>query len=266
MLGKLLKYEFKATYPFMLLVYSVLLTLSLLLSVAIRFNADDFVETLSEKYHLGSLLISTAIALLVLMFVVMTVVVLSGMFFYSIKRFKDNLLGNEGYLMHTLPVKTRNHIFAKGITAVTWTIVSSIVVFLSYVILISIIGDAQFFKSLFEIFSMIDIKELLTFENTMYLIEFFVTWIVSTALTYLHIYASLAMGYSSNTHRAAKSVGVFILLSIAASNIEAFITFPLIFTEDMHTMMWVGILVSVLEAVIFYMITEYFLKKRLNLQ
>ena len=40
MLRKLIKYEFKATSRFMLLMYGLLVALSVIMSVGIRFNLD----------------------------------------------------------------------------------------------------------------------------------------------------------------------------------------------------------------------------------
>ena len=113
MLGKLMKYEFKATSRFMLLMYVVLFAISAIISLSIRLNIDGLFEALSNRFELGTVLLAVVSAMVLFMFFAMNVVVLCGMFFYSISRFKNNMLGDEGYLMHTLPVKVRDNILAK---------------------------------------------------------------------------------------------------------------------------------------------------------
>ena len=96
MLGKLIKYEFKATYKLMTLIFILMITVSALFALSQKpWRIDEY----AVNMFFGS-----AEILMIILFVVMNVVILSSMFFYSIVRFRKNVLGNEGYLTHTLPV------------------------------------------------------------------------------------------------------------------------------------------------------------------
>ena len=115
MLGKLIKYEFKATSKFILMIFGLLLALSTMMSVSLAFNLDDIIAGISQEFQVGGLILGVVAFLIIMLFVVLNVAAICGMFFYAISRFKRNLLGDEGYLMHTLPVKTRDNILSKSI-------------------------------------------------------------------------------------------------------------------------------------------------------
>ena len=52
MLGKLIKYEFKATSRFMLLMYGLLIALSGIISISFRFNLDEVFAGIAEEFQL----------------------------------------------------------------------------------------------------------------------------------------------------------------------------------------------------------------------
>lgn len=275
MLRKLIKYEFKATSRFMLLMYGLLLALSALMSVGLVLNLDEVMANIGHEFQLGGLLIGVLVFMIIALFVVMNVVVLSGMFFYSISRFKNNLLGNEGYLMHTLPVKIRDNILSKNIVSVIWTILSVVAVGISYFILLLGISETNIFKELLNTLSQIDWGAHYVGEALIILAEFAVLMLLTIVNTYFHIYASMAIGYSSNTHRAAKSIGIYILISIASNIFEVMLLSPFaifgiavdaMLSYTPHITLWYGMIATAITTVIYYFITHYFMNKKLNLQ
>ena len=275
MLRKLIKYEFKATSRFMLLMYGLLLALSALMSVGLALNLDEAMTTINQEFQLGGLILAVLVLMIMALFVVMNVVVLSGIFFYSISRFKNNLLGNEGYLMHTLPVKIRDNILAKNIVSVIWTILSVVAVGISYFILVLGISETNIFKELLNVLLQIDWRAHYVGEALIILAEFAVLMLLTIVNTYFHIYASMAIGYSSNTHRAAKSIGIYILIGIASSIFEVVVLTPFaifgievnaMLSYNPHTTLWYGIIVTAVTTVIYYFVTHYFMSKKLNLQ
>ena len=150
MLGKLIKYEFKATYKFMLMLYGILLALSLMLSVGLRLNVQDVINSFTNRFNIGGLIMMIIAVMFMILFAIISASVLCGMFFYSIVRFKNNLLGNEGYLMHTLPAKESDHIFAKLIVSVIWTIAGVFALMISYGLIVLVISSS---KAIAELFS-----------------------------------------------------------------------------------------------------------------
>ena len=97
MLGKLIKYEFRATGRVMLPALGVLTVLVLLANLSVRL--------------LDSRLSSFLTVLLVLVLIATFVAVVAAELMpiiIMIVRFHKNLLANEGYLMHTLPASVHS--------------------------------------------------------------------------------------------------------------------------------------------------------------
>lgn len=274
MLGKLIKYEFKATSRFMFLMYGLFIALSTIISLGVGNNLDKVFSEISYNFGFGSLIVALFVSLIVILFVIMNAVVISGMFFYSIKRFKDNILGDEGYLMHTLPVKVRDHIFSKCIVSVIWTFASFLIVALGYFILLLGISETNIFKITAQILSQIDLSFDYTTQLILIFLEILVFLTVVLINVYMHIYTSMAVGFSKNEHRVAKSIGVYILISILANIFESIIAIPmnqyyLYQTSDLanfHFTILSGIAINIITAIAYYLLTQYFLEKRLNLQ
>ena len=273
MLGKLIKYEFKATSRFMILMYGLLIALSGIISISLRFNLDEVFAGIAEEFQLGSLILGVFMFIIITIFVVLNVTVICGMFFYAIKRFKDNLLSDEGYLMHTLPVKTHQHITSKTIVSVIWTIVSFVAVMISSFILFLGISETNIFKELAYILSQIQWGEFYVVEALIILAEFAICMVVTLINTYLHIYASMAIGFSSNTHRIAKSIGVYVAITVASNMFETIVISPVLlfviggvnYMSNPHIILWGGTIITVITTIVYYYITHHFLNKKLNL-
>ena len=119
MLGKLLKHEFRATGRTLLPVIGAVLALCVLANISIRIlNVTDstFVTILFG-------LIVSFFVLSIFVAAVMTTVVM-------VMRFYRNLLRDEGYLMHTLPVSVHELVWSKLIASFVWFLVTGLVIWL----------------------------------------------------------------------------------------------------------------------------------------
>ncbi len=127
MLKKLMKYEFKSTGRAFLPVYGALLASALMTRLMMW---GDNISALNNAFLynlISGLVVVLFVAMLVATFVVTLMVVL--------QRFSKNLLGEEGYLSMTLPVKPYQHILSKSIVAVFWYFASWIAAVLSFMVL-----------------------------------------------------------------------------------------------------------------------------------
>ena len=117
MLGKLIKYEFRATGRICLPLFGALLLAACIsrLFESLRFETPMVIG------------IIVSIFLIVAVFVIVLIVTLI--------RFYRNLLTNEGYLMFTLPVTVDSLIWSKLIVAFVWHILSLVVVFTAILIM-----------------------------------------------------------------------------------------------------------------------------------
>ena len=81
MLGKLIKYEFKATSKFILMIFGLLLALSTMMSVSLAFNLDEIIAGISQEFQVGGLILGVVAFLIIMLFVVLNVAAICGMFF-----------------------------------------------------------------------------------------------------------------------------------------------------------------------------------------
>ena len=105
MLGKLMKYEFKATSRMLLPINGAMLLFALINRLFMELN---FFQT-------GNMAISALATVMAVMYVMVIIAAFVITLIVIIQRFYKNLLTDEGYLMFTLPVKAHSHITSKGI-------------------------------------------------------------------------------------------------------------------------------------------------------
>lgn len=209
MLGKLIKYEFKATYRVFALIFSGVLFLAIINRMLFGFAENSWNYGINRGLE-NFLTIITGISVtlyglfIMAMFVVLTIVI--------IQRFYKNLFTDEGYLMHTLPVSPWMHIISKMLVATLWSIVSFIVVTISVFILLSF-GDILYdFLHYVLIDFIYDIKDFYhelkmpwagKFFNPVDFLffELFLTFIVGLFFGLTPLYASITIGQMFRKHR-----------------------------------------------------------------
>lgn len=210
MLGKLLKYELKATSRVFLPLYLTLLVVALINSFFVN----------SEMFQIQGLLMMVFGSLLIAMFVITFVVLL--------QRFGKNLLGDEGYLIFTLPVNSNSIILSKYLVALLWTLLSGIVAIIafSFIAIIPLVQDLKW--ELSYIFNSIGEFSKLFFTKGFppYVINFILLMFLGYSVFIFTVYLSLSMGQLPvfNKHRALASFISFIGLNILFSFVQNFIT------------------------------------------
>ncbi|HHT64815.1 MAG TPA: ABC transporter permease [Clostridiales bacterium] len=127
MLARLMKYEIKSTARLFIPLYAVLLIFALLNRFLNPFETLEAAESFSIQILLRGLSIGAYFFLIIAVFVITLVII--------IQRFYKNLLGDEGYLMFTLPMKPWQHIANKLLTAILWCVFSVTVITGSFFIL-----------------------------------------------------------------------------------------------------------------------------------
>lgn len=200
MLGKLLKYEFKAIAGVLLPLYAVLLVLSPL--AGDRFDKIPFGSW-------GGIVQGVVMLLYGCVFgaaTVMTVLVL-------IQRFYKNLLRDEGYLMNTLPVKPWQNVAAKLLCATAWSLVGGVVAVVSVLLLGMDWHTWQAFWGEFHQILAMLCKEYGA-NVPLFAFEGLLAALVSVAQSIVSIYLALAIGHMANRARIAWSVAAYIAISV----------------------------------------------------
>lgn len=271
MLRKLIKHEFRATGRIMLPLYLVLLATALGANLSARGMLENRFAALDV---LGWLLVM-AFGVAIVGVLVMSLVLM-------IQRFYKNLLQDEGYLMMTLPVSVHQHIWAKVIVSVVWFVASFLAIILAAMVVSADVKYIQdffgFLGDLIHGLQKLKISEALN--GTVILVEALVLLFLCMVAFSLQFYAALAVGHSFPNHKMALSIVFFFgfqfavqffgsLLFVSLDNMGAFRfmdQWRLTPVAAVHAGLLICIAGVVIYGAIFYAITTFFLKNRLNLE
>lgn len=274
MLGKLMKYEIKATARILIPLYIALLAFAIINKIFIGTGLAHKLEGFG----------SIPFILSIFGYGCTMAAVFIVTFFVIIQRFYKNLLGDEGYLMNTLPVSTITNLTSKLSIAGFWNIVSGFVAILSILIMaFDPIAFSDFFtemfKALSEGYSEIGIQ--------LYIIIFEIIILILVALlrSLTMIYASISIGHLFSKHRILSAFGAFIALNFITGAISTAITiaFSIVGKSLDHPLnnmhldnasallvvhgFIIGIIVfNLLFFLAYFIITTYILKNKLNLE
>lgn len=269
---KLIKYEFRSSIGFIGILWAGLLAAGLLMGITNKVTQNLFAGEGNQviKNLLEAIPLIIYFALFVAMIVATIIIV--------VVRFYKGLLGEEGYLMHTLPLKTWQLITAKGIVAAIVVIAGGIVAVLSVFTIIGINDSREAFAVLSEIFKELEAEPILILIG----FEFIILGIFGVLKSIYQVYASLCIGQLVNRHRILLAVGAYIginiILGVIFSIVVSFVDTAQIeyLFEDAvrvlgetglaNAVMGVMILVTVIQLVIFHIISERIMTKKLNLQ
>ena len=126
MLRKLMKHEFRATGRILLPLFGILL----LTALAARFSVGFLLETDSWFLNLVGGLLTTAFGLAIFAVCLMALITM-------VNRFRTNLLGDEGYIMFTLPASVHQQIWSKLIVSAVWFLATGLAVVAASFILVA---------------------------------------------------------------------------------------------------------------------------------
>lgn len=259
MLGKLMKYEFKSTARTFLPIYGALLATALVTRLMMWGDAGSVSMSGNFAYNLISVLV-------VFLFIALLVATFALSLIVTLQRYYKNLLGEEGYLSMTLPVKPWQHIASKLVVSSVWYIASSVVAMLSFFILMMSRNFFSEFTRVFgQVFSMIDWN----FDTVMGTVEVIVLLVVSMACGILMLYASMSLGQLTNKSRKLASFGWFLGLMFAMQMLTGFLTRA--FTGmlghiSFHGAAWYSIILCLAFSAAFFFLSNYMLSKKLNLE
>nr|WP_314278807.1 ABC transporter ATP-binding protein [uncultured Peptostreptococcus sp.] len=115
MLGKLIKYEIKSIYKYFLILYAIIIA-GAITSFTVLKRTGYILEYIGISSSLICFLAIMVLSVLLLVF--------------TITRFNSSLLGDEGYLMFTVPTSTHNIIWSKALAMLIFNLASILVILL----------------------------------------------------------------------------------------------------------------------------------------
>lgn len=217
MLKKLIKHEWVSVWRALIIINITLLlgTILGLISIQTPLWSSDIqiiniiAGTLSFIYILG--IIVTAFAALI----------------YLVVHFYKNLYTDEGYLMHTLPVKPIQLLISKLVVSTIWMIITSIVIYASIFLLIMttfykftakeglnslVLAIEHFFK---------EISIVIGIPIPLFIICIIIVFIITIMGNIIFIYSSITIGQLLKNHKVIGSflayIGIFITYRVINS-------------------------------------------------
>lgn len=263
MLGKVFKYEMKTTAGFFLPLFIGFAAVTLLGKLSFESSLNLFSDSSFATVIMGIFLTLYAIYMVALFVMA---------FVFIVTNFYKTMLGEQGYLTNTLPVKTSTLIQAKLFSAVIWEIASIALALLS--LLVFPLGH----------FQLADIHMIMEQINAMFQdisqyfgipwLLFTISGIVSLISAPLTFYASAAAGHLFRKRRIIWSVAAYFIITTVTQIFEG--TFITMFnnggsatyqtvSDILHSGLLFDVIFSILMTIGLYFFTNYVISKRLNL-
>lgn len=275
MLGKLIKHELRMTSRTFIPVYLLALFMSVMQSISITLlNARElgqFDAAFADSMFNISMIITFA-------YTISLAAVGFASAFFIISRFYKSMTTNEGYLTHTLPVKTSTLIWSKAITSLIWAISSILIIGIT--VLVLTVGTEAFQESIPSIINgFIDFIHSYSGEGNLFLLS--IEWILSALSNGLFfifsVYASIAIGQLCSKHRIAASLGAYFLIDMAVRFAKTLIRIPITqsavafnITDFVSLLsnryLPLSIVFTGILAMILYFVTWYIFTNKLNLE
>ena len=211
MLGKLMKYDLRSGIRTFALIWIGLAALAAINGLTLRIAFDGDIQSELANFIITVLPMVLLVALYVAMGIFMLV--------FIINRFYKGLLGDEGYLMFTLPVSVSEHIGSKLLTSMIFQIGSFAVAVLSGGLLLAVLTPPNFSdvaQAFQEAGRYLRVNPLPA--GTGWVVaEFIVYTLIAAAVSILQIYTAISIGHLAKKNRGWLALLAYIGISIAFS-------------------------------------------------
>lgn len=272
MLGKLVKQEMKITSRTILPMYLCFVVATLLLKLSFAFSEGNFLFIVHESSILNLLQV-----LLIFAYVILLVGVVLLTYFLVLKRFYSGMFGDEGYLMFTLPVTTRQLLNSKLISSFLWMLICAPLILSSFFLLFWNTSTYQeLMYGLSFVSDELSILQTSGFSMGLILIELIVLGVIDIFSSLLSFYLAMTLGHHfCSEHRLLGSIGFYLAISMAESSVSSFLQSFFIDITNMsaiaeiynglsHTF-FISIVLSIVLVLVYYIVIHHFLDKKLNL-
>lgn len=262
MLGKLMKYEWQSTWKLLLPANLLIVVMTFFACITINMGRSDLYDiTENEGILFGAIMI--LVTYIGSMFGVMI-----GTAIYLIYRFYTSTYGDQGYLLHTLPVDKHHIIIAKASVSTAWVLLSSFLIYLSVLFIFA--SDDGVIPELIDSMESLA-KEVGGRPSFFAGIMTLIAYVISVLARVLKVTACLSLGQLSANHKLLMSFayyfGIYFLQQMIGSFYYAFLG---LVNSKLDTYYYgqsweVTLIAGLVYVVIFYAVTWYTMDKRLNL-
>jgi len=259
LIRKLLKYEFRSMWMSFRLIWAAVLGLALVNRFLLPWHVegDKFwrEEANSELLNMMPLFFGCAC-------LAMCIASLA----YVLNRFGRGLLGDEGYLMNTLPVTSWQLVLSKLLASLALVLANCLIGVLTVLVLVPFrwryLFSFEFWDALFGGLSKHP-------DTLLYLFEFFLCVMAFFALAITAVYLSIAVGHLFSRHKSLISVAFYIVFQFLL--IRALVAFNknqswIMISETGHLALLKDIVFFLVPTALLYAGTCLILERRLNLE
>lgn len=283
MLKKLLKYEFKAVskslVPMLLAIFglSVLSSFIIVLNNAIsRSSAASSVFATIFQIIASIILVFSVIALFASILIVI---------FLLLQRYYKNFFTDEGYLTFTLPVEVKQLLATKLISGFVWTIVGTIVIFVSIMFFLPFATAEDGHLISFDVLTtFIDVissfyRYVGTLNSVLFTVEFILLGVIGVISQLLLYYLAITIGsIIAKKHKILASIGMYFAINSVTGIVAGIIMFLIMLISPQtaqnidslygvsHSFLIMYILIYALMGTVSYLICKSMLKNKLNLE
>lgn len=266
MLGKVLKYDMKRLGRVLIPMYIVTLILSVLVL------GSSYLEKINGIFNVIS-------GTMTIFFVLALVATGIGTFAFSIQKFYQNLLKDEGYLTNTLPVKKSTLINSKIISSCIYMAITVVVIFIAL-----LIGFYRFgiWDGMQIIFKSGLLEQMMGMKQPWALLGLSFMMICSFIMQLLFFYLAIALGQRHNSNRLVYSF-VYGIVLYCVQELGGFVLILIVWllNPDIMNMLMNNVTPSVsilgtlylgstmlclIMAGLYYAGTVYIFNKKLNLE
>lgn len=259
-----MKYEWKATWKLLVPLNLFIVVMSLFAYITVQmsfFDSDNELIIVT-----GAFVLLTYVAS---MFIIAVVTMI-----YLIYRFYTSVYGDEGYLLHTLPVDKHHIIIAKAVVSALWIIINIVLIYLSVLFLLSTQREAM--RTIADGFAfymdvMDDYDKVTGFSVIMTLVASFFGMIARI----LKMTACISLGQLSSNHKVLSAFGFYYAIYFVQRifTLIYYVCMRLVaeasdyeYAGRLFSSSWEFTLItSLIYSVIFYFLTWYVMEKKLNL-
>lgn len=212
MLIKLFKQEWIATTKVLLPVNLLLIVITLLGSLVLKFFPADSSNLLIQSLSMSALMI----------YFLALIGVTCAAYIFILVRFYKTMYSDEGYLTHTLPVSVHTLIIGKGLAATIWLCITYMMLLASILFLVFVQASPAEWNVIYQDISTI-IAEFnqaspTPFSTFVWMIP--LTLIINAVYSFLNLSASLSIGQLFTKHKIIGSIlaycGIYVITQVVS--------------------------------------------------
>lgn len=281
MLGKLFKHDMKATGRYVGLIFIATTIAAVLATVLWSINNiwdNPIYKEISTPFIIS-------------LWITIGCIIFLGTSFVIYYHFFNTMVGEEGYLTHTLPVTIHQLLISKLSTGVIYSIIKVVVLILLIVLFLGITvltnGELSFddIRTGINAFFNSVSSDVGSIQAGMILFEFGIVALVTSIQSILMAFLAIALGQTAKSHKVLASIGMYVLVNIAVQTITKIIAVAIIacatisdninafevwrenhLSTYFHIINLTSIVIGLGISAIYYFITKKIFEKKLNLE